>query len=169
MSGPQWLAVTTNNDDKAPFVKVADLGYTVYLGTNRGGYVSQGHSSLSAETDAAYWNFGIDGYAEDVVANLKAVSEDNEGTKGTYFGFSMGSAQMLVALSKFEAFLAQFIEKITLLAPCMLFDPSILKAFPTLQTPGTTREEFNKAGVFAYFGPNWDAEKICAESSAEAC
>lgn len=39
MSGPEWLNDSSYNGN-SPFIQLAELGYEVYLGTNRGGYVS---------------------------------------------------------------------------------------------------------------------------------
>jgi len=167
MSGASWLSESSING-KSPFVQLADMGYTVYLGTNRGGFESQGHSSLSA-ADEAYWNFGLDGLAEDVVANMEAVSADNQGKKGTYFGYSLGSTQMMIAMSKFEQDLAQYVEKVNFLGPCMTLGPNMLKPTADLLAPGALKAEFKKAGVSAYFGPNWDFDAICENSSQETC
>ena len=41
--------------------------------------------------------------------------------KGIYVGYSQGSIQMLVALTKFESELMQYLEKSVFLTPCMYF------------------------------------------------
>lgn len=163
MSAPQWLTLTSKDGGVSPFIQLADMGYTVYMGSNRGNYVSQGHNRLSAQ-DEEYWQFGFEGYAEDVLANILAVSTENAGKKGTYFGYSLGTLQMLIALTKYEEELAKHLEKITLLAPCTLLDnPVVIKPEP-LTAPGSLKAELKKAGINAYFGPNWDYDAICAVS-----
>ena len=54
---------------------MADMGYDVYLGTNRGGFVSDEHSRYAYDSEE-FWQFTLDGYAEDVLANMKAVYLD---------------------------------------------------------------------------------------------
>ena len=77
---------------------MADQGYDVYLGTNRGGFVSNVHSE-AGYGDEGFWQFTVEGYALDVLANMKAAYASSGNIKGHYYGYSAGTAQMLVALS----------------------------------------------------------------------
>lgn len=72
---------------------MADLGHDVYLGNNRGNRFSLGHVELdSSDIDnQEYWNFGLEGFAEDVLANSKAMIENAGTGKGWYFGYSQGT------------------------------------------------------------------------------
>ena len=89
----------------------------MYIGNNRGTEYSKSHESLEYES-AAYWDFTMDGYAEDARANMKAMYEDAGSKKGYYFGYSLGTVQMQIALSKFEEELKGYLNKVIFLAPC---------------------------------------------------
>ena len=84
--------------------------------------------------DEAYWNFTLDGFAEDVLANMKAASKSSGDKKGTYYGYSTGTSQMLIALSKYETELLNYVQKVNLLAPCTLWGAFALPppTFPSL-------------------------------------
>lgn len=100
---------------------MADAGYDVYIGSNRGTEYSSGHKSLAYDSQE-YWDYTLDAYAEDVLASMKAVYDHSGFKKGTYVGYSMGTLQMLLALTKFESVLEQYINKAILLAPCMFMN-----------------------------------------------
>ena len=74
---------------------------------------------------------------------------------------------MMIALSKYENEMKNYLERAILLAPCTI----IANANPivSLTVPGVLEEEMKKAGVYALFGPNYDKEVICEKSSADAC
>ena len=98
---------------------MADLGHDIYLTNNRGNSVSTGHIEFDPFLDAReYWDFSLDGFAEDVIASAK-VMYDNAGTgKGYYFGYSQGTVQAVIATATRESEMAQYFNKIVLLAPC---------------------------------------------------
>lgn len=101
---------------------------------------------------------------------MKAAYEASGGsTKGTYFGYSAGTMQMMIALTKFEQELLNYVEKVNFLAPCSVLGPNALSFIEGLKTPGTIKAELGKAGVYALFGPNFSSEVICEKSSADAC
>ena len=54
---------------------MADLGYDVYIGNNRGTKFSQDHT-IYAYDSSEYWNYTLDGYAEDLLANIRGASFD---------------------------------------------------------------------------------------------
>ena len=84
MDGVAYLAWASN-----PMIQMADLGHHIYLGNNRGTEYSQGHSTLSAETDQDwYWDFTFYNMAEDVLANVEAMYDSAGTGKGWYFGYS---------------------------------------------------------------------------------
>ena len=60
---------------------------------------------------------------------MKAAYTNSGGKKGHYFGFSLGTAQMLAALSKYEQEMKDYLDKVTLMAPCYTFSPGL--ALPT--------------------------------------
>ena len=95
MSGTSWLylnsGMSTDTIGTSPFISFADLGYDVYIGNNRGQEVSFVHSEY-AYTSENFWEFTIEGYAEDVLANMKAAYTSSGNTKGHYYGYSLGTA-----------------------------------------------------------------------------
>lgn len=46
-----------NGADHSPAFKLADEGYDVWLGNNRGSTYSRKHVKLDARTDKRYWDF----------------------------------------------------------------------------------------------------------------
>ena len=89
MSGTNWITMNSKTG-KSPFVELADLGYDVYIGNNRGQLVSSNHKSLAYDSEA-YWSYTLDGYALDVLANMRDVYLDSGLKKGYYFGYSLGT------------------------------------------------------------------------------
>ena len=165
MSGTSWLYLNSGmwNDTigTSPFISFADLGYDVYIGSNRGQLVSNVHSEY-AYTSEDFWEFTIDGYAEDVLANMKAAYTSSGNTKGHYYGYSLGTAQMMVALSKYEQDMKDYLEKVILMAPCYTFGE--IAAMPL-----DIDTELKKAGIYAFNGPNFDLDRLCATLSEEYC
>lgn len=80
--------------------KLADQGYQVWLGNNRGNRYLQKHIHLSPK-DNKFWNFSLDEYAMyDIPASLEYINQFNHGDyRITYIGFSQGCSQLLAALS----------------------------------------------------------------------
>ena len=136
---------------------MADEGYEVYLGTNRGGFVSNVHSEY-AYGDEEFWQFTVTGYALDVLANMKAAYTSSGNKKGHYYGYSAGTAQMLVALSLFEEELINYLAKVVLIAPCYIFGPEVI-------LPMDLMSDMKTAGVYGIFDPNWDLTRICDNAS----
>ena len=141
---------------------MADLGHHVYLGNNRGTDYSRGHETLSAVDDQAeYWDFSWYEMAEDVLANIEAMY-DNAGTgKGWYFGYSQGTIQMLVALTKYETELNQWLNRTVLLAPCTVAGNA---SKPDLSESATKYIDIEREyDVYAKAGPTWeeDLDTLC--------
>ena len=127
--------------------------------------MSSNHASL-AYNSQAYWDFTFDGLAEDVRANMRDVFIDSGFKKGYYFGYSAGSIQMEIALSKYDSELKNYLNRAILLAPCTVSDNST--TLPNFE-PGVLYDEMVKAGVYASFGPNFNTDAVCEKSSEEAC
>ena len=90
-----WLQ---NGSDKGLAFLLANAGFDVWLGNNRGSSYSRKHASLSPN-DHAFWDFSFDEMAEyDLPANLKYVNEVTR-SKIIYIGHSQGTTQMFAALS----------------------------------------------------------------------
>lgn len=73
---------------------------------------------------------------------MQAMYSDS-GKKGWYFGYSLGSMQMLIGLSKYEEELKWYLNRATLLAPCTLLgDAAItIPGFESLLTPNRLQDE----------------------------
>ena len=69
---------------------------------------------------------------------------------------------MMIALSKYEQEMKDYLDKVTLMAPCYTWsiDPPL---------PLDLETEMKKAGVYAFNGPNFDLVRICATLSEEYC
>eukprot|EP00126_Sphaerothecum_destruens_P015314 Sdes_comp9266_c0_seq1m748 len=87
----------THRDSLAFFL--ADAGFDVWLGNNRGNRYSSKHVNLRT-TDTRYWNFSLDEFAMfDVPAQLYHVLSTTGLPKISYIGFSQGTAQAFACFS----------------------------------------------------------------------
>ena len=81
----KWLSSYTSGVPMP--LQLADAGYDVWMGNNRGKEYSQTHVRYSVD-DAEYWNFG---WAEmglyDVVANVKLIQNETGKDKIIYLGW----------------------------------------------------------------------------------
>jgi len=95
---------------------LADLGYDVWFGNNRGNKYSYKHVSLSPNEDK-FWDYCIDQLATfDIPAMLEFVLAETGVDRLSYVGFSQGTAQGFAAFST-NAKLAQKIDLFVALAP----------------------------------------------------
>ena len=178
--GTGFLQMGANelNPGTAMPIQFADLGYDVYIGNNRGTEYSRGHTDLDspAENPAVYWDFTIDGFALDLLAQSKAMTENADSGKGWYVGYSQGTIQALVALSKYEAVVNAYINRVVLLAPCFGYLASGASKSSTtgneLYSAGYIKNALNGIGIYASGDTTtWEADvaKICAELSSDLC
>ena len=91
---------------------------------------------------------------------MKAAYTESGNKKGHYYGYSLGSTQMMIALAKYENQLEDYLAKVIMMAPCMIN----VEGFPAALVA-----EFDSAGVYDFFGPTWDVQKVCESASAETC
>lgn len=102
--------------NKALAFILADAGYDVWLGNNRGNKYSYKHIQHSPNNEA-FWNFCIDDFAlRDLPAMLEYVLVAANVSKLFYIGFSQGSAQAFASFSV-NPRLADKIELFIALAP----------------------------------------------------
>ena len=89
--------VFVTNEEQSLAFYLADLGYDVWLGNNRGACLS--HVKLSP-SNRQFWNWCIDDLAKyDVPAMVDYVLKQNGDTKLTWIGLSQGNGQAFIALS----------------------------------------------------------------------
>ena len=67
---------------------------------------------------------------------------EDSGMPGFYYGYSLGSVQMMIALSKFEEELREYVQKAIFLAPCTTMGNMTARPFESLSAPGALMDEF---------------------------
>ncbi|KAJ2827535.1 cholesterol esterase [Coemansia sp. 'formosensis'] len=105
---PDWINIL-------PF-RLAEAGYDVWLGNSRGNKYSYKHIRYAPD-DRRFWDFSIDEIANiDVPTTVSYILKETGAASLTYIGFSQGSAQMLMALSRNKELNSQ-VEHFIALAP----------------------------------------------------
>ncbi|KAF8248100.1 alpha/beta-hydrolase [Wilcoxina mikolae CBS 423.85] len=97
MNSEVWVCLL-DKEQCLPFV-LAEKGYDVWLGNNRGNKYSKKsihHSSNSAK----FWDFSIDDFAfHDIPDSINYILETTDQPSLSYIGFSQGTAQAFATLS----------------------------------------------------------------------
>ncbi|KAJ2848803.1 cholesterol esterase [Coemansia brasiliensis] len=89
---PDWINVL-------PF-RLAEAGYDVWLGNSRGNKYSYKHTKY-VPSDRRFWDFSIDEIATiDVPTTIDYILQETGAKSLTYIGFSQGTTQMFMALSR---------------------------------------------------------------------
>ena len=101
MDGASWL---NSFEEGAPFhLLLADQGYDVWIGNNRGTMYSWDHETLSSADDPEYWLWS---WAEmglyDDTANISMIKQESGVDKIFYVGYSQGTIQMFYGLAHLE-------------------------------------------------------------------
>ncbi|KAF3919798.1 hypothetical protein ABW20_dc0109218 [Dactylellina cionopaga] len=100
-----------------PFV-LAEQGYDVWLGNNRGNKYSKKCIYTNSQ-DASFWNFSIDEFAmHDIPDSISYILLSTKVKSISYVGFSQGTAQAFAALS-IHPELNEIIDVFVALAPAM--------------------------------------------------
>ncbi|TVU13405.1 hypothetical protein EJB05_40459, partial [Eragrostis curvula] len=98
MDGVTWLM---NSPAESLGYILADNGYDVWIANSRGTVYSRGHTSLSAATDPAYWDWSWDELASnDLAAVVQYVYAQSGQQKMHYVGHSLGTLIAFAALSQ---------------------------------------------------------------------
>ena len=95
--GTSWIE--NFGDEKSFHLLLADEGYNVWIGNNRGTEYSQRHTDYDATTSGAYWDFTWADMQYDVKANIQAIKDETLEDKIIYLGYSQGTIQMHYALA----------------------------------------------------------------------
>jgi lysosomal acid lipase/cholesteryl ester hydrolase len=97
MNSEVWVCIT-EEERCLPFA-LANLGYDVWLGNNRGNKYSKKSTRLSP-TSNEFWNFSIDQFAfHDIPDSIDYVLDTTSQPSLSYIGFSQGTAQAFATLS----------------------------------------------------------------------
>lgn len=135
MNSEVWIAVPDHKSSVA--FALADLGYDVWLGNNRGNKYSKKHISRKPQS-VEFWNFGLDEFAlYDIPDTVDYILNVTQQSSLAYIGFSQGSAQAFAALS-IHPYLNHQINLFIALGPAMAppginsFIQSLINASPNL-------------------------------------
>lgn len=136
MNSEIWVANIDQNKI-LPFV-LADMGYDVWLGNNRGNKYSKKHVSHHPSSQA-FWNFSMDDFAlYDIPDTIEYILYIVNQKDLVYIGFSQGSAQAFATLSINPA-LNKKVKLFIALAPAMAppglrndIVDSLMRASPSL-------------------------------------
>lgn len=90
-----------NEEEKAPAFMLANQGYDVWFGNNRGNFHSRRHIKYDPDKDKAFWDFTFQDMGEkDIPAMFQKVLQQTNGQKINYVAHSEGTMQMFIALSE---------------------------------------------------------------------
>ena len=100
---------------------LADKGYDVWMGNNRGTEYSRGNNLSLTTKDEKYWAFTYEEMGKyDDPANIKKIKEVTGKDKIFYMGYSQGTIQMFYGLIKLGKDMSDSLHKVVQLAPCMI-------------------------------------------------
>ena len=103
--------------------RLAQRGYDVWLGNNRGVPYSDTHRRDGEWSVKEKWNFSwADMGQYDLPAEIDKILEVTAKPKLTYLGYSQGSSQAFYALAKNQDYYAKRIYRFVATAPCIYSD-----------------------------------------------
>ncbi|KAF8609096.1 triacylglycerol lipase, partial [Ceratobasidium sp. AG-I] len=136
MNSEIWVCLT-DAERCLPFI-LADAGYDVWFGNNRGNKYSK-KSIYSTPNQTKFWNYSIDDFCLfDIPDSIEYILGLTKNKSLSYIGFSQGTAQAFAALSIHPALNEKvdiFIALAPAMAPAGLQQPivdALMKASPTL-------------------------------------
>ena len=118
-SADSWII---NEDSISPAFRLAELGYDVWLGNQRGSKYSRRHEYLDPDKmeDLRYWDFSFEQMGDiDAPAQIDYILEKTGQKKLTYLGHSQGTTQMFYGLATNEEYFKDKINSFIALAPAV--------------------------------------------------
>jgi pimeloyl-ACP methyl ester carboxylesterase len=114
-SSDSWVA---NKESKSLAFVLANLGYDVWLGNNRGNKYSRNHISLNPNTNDVFWNFSFHEMGKyDLPAMIDFIRRKTGKSKISYVGHSQGTTQLFSALTYNTEFMTSRINSFAALGP----------------------------------------------------
>jgi pimeloyl-ACP methyl ester carboxylesterase len=96
-SSDSWVA---NYENKSLAFVLANKGYDVWLGNNRGNKYSRAHRTLNPNKDADFWKFSFHEMGlYDLPAMINFIKSHTGREKISYIGHSQGTAQLFAAMT----------------------------------------------------------------------
>lgn len=112
-----------NDEDKAPGFILANRGYDVWFGNNRGNSHSRSHTKLDPNTQSEFWDFSFQEMAsQDLPSMFAQILKACPGQKINYIGHSQGSLQMFAALSERNPVIVDNLRKFVSLGPAVYLE-----------------------------------------------
>lgn len=117
------------NKENSPAFLLAQKGYDVWMGNNRGNKFSRFHKYLDPDTDPEYWDFSFEemGMLDDkaVIQHIKEVTGNK---KVAYIGLSQGTTQMFYALAQDSDWFKEHMSIFVALAPVTKLSEDAIKS-----------------------------------------
>lgn len=125
------LSWVMNGEEKSMGFVLANQGFDVWLGNNRGNKFSREHTTLHQD-ERAFWDFSFQDMGEiDIPAFISKIREESGSEKITYVGHSQGTSQMFAALSDpvSRDLVAPYIDTFHAFAPVVYLSTTQLMGF----------------------------------------
>jgi pimeloyl-ACP methyl ester carboxylesterase len=136
-----------NDEDQAPGLLLANLGYDIWLGNSRGNKYGAAHTTLDpTDPNGPFWDFSWQDMSEyDLPAGMAYVAQVT-GQKVTYIGHSQGTSIMIAALARRDPTILANLNKFIALAPVSFVQhsQSVLVRIAGWLQVGTLLKDYDK-------------------------
>lgn len=152
---------TVSDADVAPPFVLAEQGYDVWLGNNRGTRYSMNHMTLDPKS-AEFWRFSQEELGlGDLPAFIDYILDKTGQEKLTYIGHSMGTTQMFVAGSLNPDYFREKVNLFVGLGPIATLSYDKTDLFHKSDSNWRLWEYVAyKLGAFNLFNANWMEEDV---------
>ena len=150
---------TPNDPSITPAFVLANQGYDVWLGNNRGNRFAQNHVSLDPSS-AEYWRFSQEEFGlKDLPAFIDHILAKTGQEKLTYIGHSQGTTQMFLGASIDPEYFKSKVNLFVALGPVTSLNNIRVKQLKELSKDWKPLEWlFYKEHAFNIFDANWAEE-----------